>query len=74
MKNVNSFFAVFIFCQLFKREFVLHCLEIVFGKVDTAVLIPSFVKGEKVNMGVRNIATDDFPNSAGAESLFHVAR
>ena len=52
----------------------MHCLEIVFGKVDMAVLIPSFVKGEKVDMGVRNIATDDFPNSAGAEDLFHVAR
>ena len=65
-------FSIFIDCQLFKREFVLHCLEIVFGKVDTAVLIPSFIEGEKVNMGVRNVTADDFPDSAGTEDLFHV--
>lgn len=59
-------------CQLFEGELSLHSLEIGFGEVNAAVLIPGLIKGEEMNVSVGDVATDNFPDSTGAEDLLHV--
>ena len=41
--------------------------EFVGGEVEGSTVLPKFVVGHEVNMGVGDIGTDDFPEDAGAE-------
>ena len=53
-------------------EFCLDFLKILFGHRDFATLIPGFVERIKMDVSVRNIAADDFPDGASAKNFLHV--
>ena len=46
--------------------------EFLRGEVEGAAVLPGFVVGHEVNVGVGDIGADDFPKDAGAEFVFHV--
>ncbi len=56
----------------FEFEGLLDLFEFVFGEFEMAAVKPSFVERFEVDVGVRDVGADNFPEDASAEDLLHM--